>query len=384
VGGGGPRIFVIAGEPSGDQHAAMLGEALRARRDVELMGVGGRRMREAGFELLYDSTQWSGIGVVESLKRVPMLLSVQRRLVGRLTSSPPDLLVLVDFGAFNVRLARRLAGGERPPILYYFPPRSWQRNADYRGLAGIVDRVATVFEWGEELLRAAGVDGRFVGHPVVDRIQPADAATRAELREELGLAADDLVIGLLPGSRRTEVLCNGRVQLEAARIIAERRPGARFLLSVAPSAPDELLTGLAGRFGPAGRVTTVGGVARIVSAADMVITACGTATLEAAAALTPMIIMYVGTWLMHVEKRLRRFDPEFTGMPNIVVGREVVPELIDTRATAPAIAEAVEHLLSDAGALAAMRTDLRAVRDRLGEPGVSARVADMALEMLGR
>ncbi len=382
--GGGPRVFVIAGEPSGDQHAAMLGEALRARRDLRLTGIGGPRMRAAGFELLYDSTDWSGIGVVESLKSVPMLLGIQRRLVRHLASSPPDLLVLVDFGAFNVRLARRLARGKRPPILYYFPPGSWRRNADYRGLAGIVDRVATVFAWGEELLRAAGVDGRFVGHPVVDRIQPPDAQARAALREKLAPGADAPVIGLLPGSRRTEVLCNGRVQLEAARIIAAHRAGTRFLFSAAPGIPEDLLMRQVERFGPAGQVMTVGGVMRIVSAADLVISACGTATLEAAAALTPMVVMYRGTWLMHAEKWLRRFHPEFVGMPNIIAGREIVPELIDTRATAPAIAEAVLHLLEDADARAAMRAELRALREGLGAPGVSGRVADMALDMMAR
>ncbi len=360
----------------------MLGEALLAERAVELLGVGQRRMREAGFELLFDSTGWSGIGVVESLKRVPMLVRRQRRIADHLLSSPPDLLVLVDFGAFNVRLARRVRRDGMPRTLYYFPPRSWSRQADYGDLAGLVDRVATPFAWSEERVRAAGIDATWVGHPVVDRIGPLRPGARTALRRRLGLAAEDIVVGLLPGSRLTEIRCNGPQVLGAARLIAKRMPRARFLLSIAPSVPEGLPARQVDRFGPGDRVTPLGGVTEIVSCADLVISAAGTATLEAAAALCPMVIVYRGTLLMSLEKRLRRFRPGHVGMPNIVAGREVVPELLDLDANAADIARTALELLSDGDALEGMRRRLVKVRARLGEPGVSARVARMALEMI--
>ncbi len=377
-----PRIFVVAGEPSADQHAAMLGEALCRLRPVVLEGVGQEQMARVGFDLAYDSTGWSGIGVVESLRRVPMLWRRMGALVRRLLDDPPDLLVPIDFGAFNVRLARRLKRRGGPAILYYFPPRSWSRDASYESMAGIVDAAATPFQWSEQRLREAGIRARWVGHPVVDRIAPPTDVERRTLREELGLDENAPVIGLLPGSRRTEVICNGRQMLEAVRIIGEQIPGTQVLLSRAVGIRAETIDALIRRAGLEARVVLLDGVARIVQAADIVISSAGTATLEAAAALCPMTIVYRGTWLMHIEKLVRRFNVELVGMPNIIAGREIVPELIDEHATADRIAREAIKLLTDEALQRQQVEALSAVRESLGEPGVSQRVAEMALNMI--
>lgn len=377
-----PRVFVVAGEPSGDQHAALLGAELQARRPVALSGVGQGLMRAAGFDLLCDSTGWSAIGVAESLRRVPMLHRRMRTIVRHLLDSPPDLLVLVDFGAFNVRLARRLQWHGRPPTLYYFPPRSWSREADYRGLAGLVERVATPFAWSVERLREAGLDATWVGHPVVDRISPASAPERAELRQALGVAAASTVVGLLPGSRPQEIAMIGPALLGAARIIAAERPGTRFLLSVAPGSDARVLRRQVERAGLGELMTLRSGVTEIVRAADLAITASGTATLEAAAALCPMVVVYRGTGLMKLEMAARRARFEFVGMPNIVAGEAVVPELLAEDATPERMAATALDLLTDDAALEAMRGRLVKVRGQLGEPGVSGRVAELALEMI--
>ncbi|MEA3402018.1 MAG: hypothetical protein U9R79_12345 [Armatimonadota bacterium] len=378
-----PQVFVVAGEPSADQHAAMLGEALRRRRQVGLLGVGQRRMREAGFELRFDSTGWSGIGVVESLRRVPMLLVRMRQLTAHLVSLRPDLLVLMDFGAFNVRLARRLRGELPGPILYYFPPRSWSLDADYHSLTGLVDRVATPFQWSEGRLREAGINARWVGHPVVDRIEPAHAEERAHLRQSLGLRPEVPVVGMLPGSRPAEARCNGAVMLGAAKRIAREVPEVGLVLSVAPSIPRRLLERQVRRAGLADRVLLLEGVTEIVRAADVVVSSAGTATLEAAAALCPMVIIYRGTWLMRLERLLRRFRVDHVGMPNIVAGERIVPELVGRQARPGSTAEAVLELLGDERRREAVVQGLARVRHRLGEPGVSDRVAAMAFEMMG-
>ncbi|MGC9317287.1 MAG: lipid-A-disaccharide synthase [Armatimonadota bacterium] len=378
-----PQVFVVAGEPSADQHGAMLGEALRRRCQVRLTGVGQRRMRDAGFELRFDSTGWSGIGVVQSLSRVPMLMVRMHQLTIHLVSVRPDLLVLMDFGAFNVRLARRLRRELTSPILYYFPPRSWSRDADYRTLRGVVDRVATPFPWSEGRLREAGIDARWVGHPVIDRIEPAHGEGRVRLRRELGLNAETPLVGMLPGSRSAEVRCNGPVMLGAAKLIIRDVPEMRFLLSVAPSIPRRLLERQVDRAGLTDRVLLLEGVSEIVRAADMVVSSAGTATLEAAAALCPMVIIYRGTWLMRLERLLRRFRVDSVGMPNIVAGERVVPELIGGEARPSCVAAAALALLGDEPRRAAVVRGLQRVRDRLGEPGVSDRVAAMASEMMG-
>lgn len=377
-----PRIFVIAGEPSADTHAAMLGEALLRERRVRLCGVGQSRMREAGFDLLHDSAGWSGIGVIDSLRRAPGLMLRMRGLTRHLIAEPPDLLMPIDFGAFNVRLVRRVRRRLDCPVLYYFPPRSWCREADYGGLAGLVDLVATPFPWSEQRLREAGINARWVGHPVVDRIRPSGPEERAALRAKLGVPSGERVIGLLPGSRRTEIRCNAPQMLGAAETIGDAIGGARFLLSVAPGASEDTLREKVARFGLSARTTLLRGVSEIVRAADLVIATSGTATLETAAAGCPMVIVYGGTWLMSLEKRVRRFSAPFIGMPNIVAGEEVVPELIDRDAVAPRIARSALRLLEDEAEMERMRRRLEGVREQLGEPGVSARVARMALDMI--
>lgn len=376
-----PQIFVVAGEPSADKHGAMLGTALLDAAEVRLAGVGQTRMREAGFDLLFDSAGWSGIGVIESLKRVPLLFVRMRMLTRHLTDAPPDLLVLIDFGAFNVRLARSLREATHFPILYYFPPRSWSRRANYSGLAGLVDRVATPFPWSERRLHEAGIDATWVGHPVIDRIQPPSSEDLRALRAKLQVAQARRVVGLLPGSRETEIRCNGPAMLRAAEQIAREIPDTTFLLSVAPGVRREPLEEQVARFGLAERAVLVEGLTEIVRTSDFVIASSGTATLETAAAGCPMVIVYKGTWLMGLEKRLRRFAVPFVGLPNIIAGEEIVPELIHHDANAKKIAAASLDLLTDDEAMAAMRDRLCAVRAQLGERGVSERVAEMALSM---
>ncbi|MBD3292503.1 MAG: hypothetical protein GF393_06235, partial [Armatimonadia bacterium] len=317
-----PQVFVIAGEPSADKHGAMLGEALSRAANVRLAGVGQTRMRDAGFDLIFDSSGWSGIGVVESLKRVPLLFVRMQMLTRHLTDTPPDLLVLIDFGAFNVRLARSIRDQVDCPVLYYFPPRSWSREADYTGLAGLVDRVATPFPWSERRLHEADIDAAWVGHPVIDRIDPPSTEERRSLRAKLRVASDNPVVGLLPGSRRTEIRCNGPEMLGAAEMIAREIPDAAFLLSRAPGVSKDRLELLVARLGLTERTVLVEGLTEIVQASDFVIAASGTATLETAAAGCPMVIVYRGTWLMGLEKRLRHFALPFVGLPNIIAGEE--------------------------------------------------------------
>jgi len=378
-----PVIFVVAGDASGDQHAAMLGEALLARREVRLVGVGQDRMRRAGFELLFDSTGWSAIGLPQALQRVPKLLVRGKQILNWLSQNPPDLVVLVDFSAFNVRLARGINREQKPPILYYFPPRSWSRSArGYEKLAKIVDRVATPFSWSADLLRSAGVDATWVGHPVVDRIAPLEEAAKAALRARLALRPHQgKVIGILPGSRKAEIRCIGPQALRAAKIIRQSLPERQLLMSVPPGVKPEVLARQVRRARVQG-VQLVSGTRDIVRAADMVITASGTATLEAAAAGCPMVVTYPATMLMWLECRLRHAEIEHIAMPNIIANRRIVPELVYRQATARALAEAALRLLRAPARLEKTQRELLKVREALGRPGVSGRVAAIALEML--
>jgi lipid-A-disaccharide synthase len=377
-----PVIFVVAGEASGDQHAAMLGEALLRRRQVRLVGVGQQRMRQAGFELLFDSTQWSAIGLAQAARSIPALLLRGRQVARWLSRHPADLVVLVDFGAFNVRLAQVIKRGPSPGVLYYFPPRSWSRSArGYEPLARVVDRVATPFPWSADILRAAGIDATWVGHPVVDRIQPLEGEARTRLRDRLGLRPGGPIIGILPGSRLAEVTANGPSALRAASLIRDRLPGAQFMVSVAPGIPPRLLERQVRRARLRG-ARLISGLRDIVRAADLVITSSGTATLEAAAAACPMVVMYRAGALIRLECRLRHPELAHISLPNIIADRTIVPELVAREATGPALAEAALGLLRDPARLQETRRHLLKVRGALGPPGVSARVADIALAMM--
>ncbi|MCD6362244.1 MAG: lipid-A-disaccharide synthase [Armatimonadetes bacterium] len=376
-----PTILAIAGEPSGDQHTAGLGEALLERADVRLLGVGQTAMEEAGFELLCNSSGWGGIGLYQSLIRCPMLHFPTRKILRHIFSDPPDLLVLVDFGAFNVRLARRIRRRVKVPVLYYFPPRSWCRHASgYWRLRDVIDRWATPFSWSAEILQSEGLDATWVGHPVVDRISPND--DRRSLREEMGLPPEGPVIGLLPGSRSYEISSNGPVMLKAAGLIKQEFGDAQIMISRAPSIRREAIERMIRR-AQLNDARVEEGIDTIARVADVVITSAGTATLELTAAACPMVVMYRGTTLMRLEELFRRIGRMNIALPNIVANRKIVPELTAWNATPARLAASVLELLNDPQRYQQMRDDLMEVRGMLGPPGVAGRVADIALEMLG-
>jgi lipid-A-disaccharide synthase len=373
-----PEILFVVGEPSGDLHAAQLAEELRRRGDFRLTGAGGPRMRAAGVKTDFDSSRWGAIGVADALRKVPALYLRKLDLLRLLRRRRPALLIYMDFGAFNVRLARAVRQLPfRQPTMYYFPPASWDRSArDRSPLAALVDVVATPFPWSEQLLRQDGVPAHFVGHPVLDRLAPA--ADQAGLRRDLGLPPAAHYLGLLPGSRPVERRLLGPQMLRAARELI-RDGGYHFLWSSPPGAaakpdvPDPSL---------AGHLTVIRESADIFRAADLVLTSFGTATLEAAAALCPMLTMYRGTWAMRLQYRLMRIPTAYYAMPNIILQRELVPELIQDEATGPRLAARVRELIAAPEALSAMRDGLREVRLSLGEPGAARRTADLVLQAL--
>ncbi|MEI6503006.1 MAG: hypothetical protein WCP21_18510 [Armatimonadota bacterium] len=373
-----PEIFFVAGEPSGDLHAALLAEELRKRAEVSLTGAGGDRMRAAGVATDFDSSAWGAIGVPEALGKVPMLYRRKLQILRLLRQRRPALLVYVDFGAFNVRLARAVR--QLPfhqPTMYFFPPSSWDKSErDRSPLAALADVVATPFAWSETLLRHSGVNAHWVGHPVVDRIVPV--ADQRALRRQLGLPEAAHYVGLLPGSRKVERALLGPQMLQAARLLRERGD-YHFLWSAPPSCAagqDRLPEDLSNH------LTVMERSEAIFRASDLILTSFGTSTLEAAAATTPMLTMYRGTAAMRLQYRLMKIATPYYAMPNIIAGRPLVPELIQDEASGPELARRVAELFDQPEALQAMRDGLRAVRAQLGEPGAAARAAQLALDTL--
>jgi lipid-A-disaccharide synthase len=344
---------LVAGEASGDLHGADLLTALRARLPaLEVFGIGGQRLREAGMETVADAGEVATVGFLEGAGRLRALVRAYRALVRRIRTERPDLCVLVDFPEFNLRLAR-VAKRAGVPVLYYIGPQVWAwRRGRVRKIARRVDRLALVFPFEPPLYAARVPAVEFVGHPLLDRVRVT--RSREETLRRHGLDPARRTVVLLPGSRPSEI-----DQLLPALLEAHVRAAG---LAVPVVADDTY---------------------NLIAAADLALVSSGTATLECALLECPMVIVYRVSALTAMLARLLVRGVRNIGMPNIVAGREVVPELLQRHANGAGIAAAARGILEDPGRHAAIVRDLRQVRERLGRGGAAGRAAAMALEMLG-
>jgi lipid-A-disaccharide synthase len=374
-----PRILIVTGEASGDLHGANLAAAIRALRpDVELIGVGGSKMRAAGVRLIQGIERLDAIGLV-GLAQLRAAVHTYRSLVRLLRATVFDSVVFVDNPGLNLRLARaaRRAGHR---VFYYIAPQIWAWHGSRINLiARVVDHMIVILPFEEALYRRAGVRCDFVGHPLLDAVAPS--YDQAELRKRFGVEGAVRVIGLLPGSREKEVCALLPMMLDAAARLAREEPGVQFLLARASSVGAGLVEELT-----AGAKVTVriqpDQPSEVMAASDLLLVASGTATLQAAVIGTPMVLVYRVSWLTYwIARWLITVD--CIGLVNIVAGRRIVPELIQRGATAECLAKEAARLLRDQSAYDEMRAALRVVREQLGEPGASRRAAKIILAECG-
>lgn len=371
------HIFLLTGEPSGDLHGAHLARALRSLHpDITITGVGGTRMRQAGVTLSAESEHWGAIGIPEALRKVPSLFVEMRRLVRHLTANPPDALVLIDFGAFNVRLLHRLRGSAIPTI-YFIPPGCWSRHRAPGQLPFLVDAVATPFPWSVENLRAAGAPVRieWVGHPLLEYTR--DANTRAAARQLLGINDDRPVVALVPGSRRSEVQRLMPVFVETVRRLD---PVPEVLVSVAPSIGEAALRALLPPEMPAHFLDGIDYTR--IRAADAALVASGTATLELACLDLPMVVAYrgsLGTWIQY-QILVRTRGLRHVALPNILAEKTVVPERLQAEASPETLARDLAELLYASPARGAQRQAFTAIRSWLGDGQACAHTARLILD----
>ncbi len=356
-------IALVAGEPSGDQLGAGLINAIRRRRPhSRFVGVGGPMMAAAGCDILFDMERIGVIGLDGLWRKLPDILNIRRRLLAHIKATQPAAFVGVDAPDFNLSLARRLkrAHGRRPRCIQYVSPTVWAwRGYRIRKIRRAIDHMLALFPFEADYYRRHRVPVTCVGHPMADQISTPD---RAAARRRLGCDAG-LLIALLPGSRRSEIRRHGRIFLAAARRILRHRPRATFILPFAgAAAADEFA-----RCCQLGKlpVRTVHGNARLaLEACDVAILASGTAALEAALLRRPHLVVYrlaaPSYWLM---RRLRH--TEHYAMPNQLLPRPMVTELIQGQATAANIARETEALLSDPAKTAALEQHFAALHRQL-------------------
>lgn len=378
-------VLLAVGDASGDAHAADFVRALRERRpEARFVALGGAELSAAGARLCADQRDLAVGGLVELIPSAARIVRVWRKLGAALRDTRPDLVVLVDSSGFNLPFARR-ARRLGIPTLYYVAPQVWAwRRGRIRKLARRVDRMAVILPFEAELYRRAGVDARFVGHPLVERTARATREMdRAAARAKLGLPEAARVVALLPASRRNEVRHVLPVHLETARVLHARDPRLHFVLPVAPSLDREatLARVREARLPSLLRIDCVPGRSlEVLCASDVVLSKPGTATLEAVLLDRPLVVAARGHPVtVALLRRLVRVD--WLAMPNLIAGECVVPEFLQAAARPQAIAEALlEHL---EGPVRVRQLERFAeLRGCLGGEGASARAAALAEEMI--
>lgn len=383
-----PRILIVTGEASGEMHGASLASSIRALRpDAEILGVGGDRLRAAGVEIVQGNDRLDAIGMV-GLAQLRAAIQTYRALTRLFRHARLDAVVFIDNPGLNLRLARAAKrAGHR--VVYYIAPQVWAWNPRRLNLiARVVDRMLVILPFEEALFREAGVRCDFVGHPLLDVMAPS--YDRTELRKRFGLDAARPVIGLLPGSREREVRALLPAMLEAAAVLAREHPGLGVLVAQAASISTALLEDLTAGSGVPLRIVR-DQASEVMAASDLLLVASGTATLQAAIVGTPMVLAYRASWLSYwlAQGLIRAHRTGLVarlgciGLVNIVAGRRLVPELLQSEATAARLAGEAGRLLGDPAAAEAMRAVLREVRASLGAPGASRRAAALVLEACG-
>lgn len=374
------RIMISAGEASGDLHGADLARALLEQAPgVSLFGMGGPLMREAGVELLFNPTSMSTVGFVEALRSVNVLRRVLARLGQAMDERRPDALVCIDFPGFNMRLAA-LAHSKGIPVLYYFSPTVWawgKGRADK--LAQLDVTILAVFPFEAEAYRQAGCRVEFVGHPLLDRVRPS--GDRETVRRTFSVSGEQPLIAILPGSREQELDHLLSPMLAAARLVLEHKPQARFVLPVAHTLRAQDVSMSVREAGDLPVQVLEGRTYDALYASDAAIISMGTATLEAALLGVPHVACYRVSGATY---QLARFlvKVPYVALPNIIMGREVIPELLQSRVTGENLARELLALL-DPARQAAVRVELSQVRARLGEGGAVARAAAAVLARAG-
>jgi len=369
------RILIVTGEASGDLHGAQLAKAIMALDPTtQLVGIGGPGMRAAGVSLVPGVPQLDVMGLI-GLSAIRAMVQRVRTIRRVLKTEAWDLVVLIDNPGLNFHFARvAKAAGRR--VLYYIAPQLWAwRPGRMKWIQRRVDHVVVILPFEPELYRRAGVRCTFVGHPLLDTVAPH--YDRAKLRREFGLGESTRVVGLLPGSRVSEVEMLLPVLLKAAAQLAVAEPGTQFILAQASSIDDNLIQALL-QYSPVPVRVVHDQASEVMALSDVLFIASGTATLQAAVVGTPMVLLYktspltyqLARWLITVK---------WIGLVNLVAGRSIVPELIQDEATDERLCQEVLHLLRNPSAYNDMKEGLRQVRKSLGEPGASSRAAQVAL-----
>ncbi len=370
------EIFISAGEASGDLHGSHLARAIWSiAPQTRICCLGGPQMQAQGVQVIVDNRKISVVGATEVVAHVREIYGAWVKIRSHLLASRPSLVILIDFPDFNLFLgsfAKKI--GAR--VFYYISPQLWGwREGRVRKIRKLVDRMAVILPFEKEFYASNGMDVDYVGHPLVDIM--ADLPDKAQC-DRLYRNCNGPLIGLLPGSRHGEIKLLFDILMEAGLIISKSFPNARFIMPLAPSLDPSEMQARVARWPLPVRVVP-NDTYRAIRACDLILTTSGTVTLEAAILETPMIIIYK---LSKLSTKIGRMliRAKFAGLPNLIADREIAPEFVRDEPTGPRLASCAIKLLMNPALLEEQRIALKNIRNQLGAPGISARVARLALD----
>jgi lipid-A-disaccharide synthase len=369
------KLYVIAGESSGDSHAAVLmSELLAIAPDIEFHGAGGAKMREVGGSHIFDWTQEAVVGLWDVLMKYPYFRGQFYRMYHEIVDLQPSAVIFVDYPGFNLRLARYLnRKGFRGKKIYYISPQVWAWNQGrIPKMSRFLDLMLCIFPFEKPLYEASGLRTEFVGHPMLARLE----------RRRISATRDPKLVGLLPGSREREVRRILPTMLIAASLLKQREPELHFEVSAASEKMTALIGKIAAKNGFTDLPISVGDASGLMQRAAVGMVASGTATMEASFFRFPFVLIYKVSWLTFIPGRML-VRVQHLGMPNILAGRTMIPEFIQHQARPEAIADAVWQLSSDDSYRSSMIRGMDEVILQLTEVEAGHRAAEVVLRELG-
>jgi lipid-A-disaccharide synthase len=370
------QVLIVAAEASSSLYAQRLLEHWKKTGvEIEAFGIGSQAMENMGFTRLGRSEEMAVVGLQEVIKHLPLIRKVYNGLLAEAEKRKPSFALLLDYPDFNLRLAKDLKK-RGIKVIYYISPQVWAwRTSRVKLIRKVVDHMLVLFPFEEKFYREHDVRVSFVGHPALDEL-PESLQRPLEARTRFGLSENDVVLGLMPGSRHSEIEHHLKTQLAAAEILIRRHPAIRPVLMVAPTLERDYVKKAMGDFSFPIQIVKESPL-EMIALADVVLCASGTATLMVGLMEKPMVIMYrmnaVTAWFA---KRLVTKTP-FFGMVNLVMNRKVVPELFQEEANPERLAKELEHLLMAPGERAKVEHELRSLKDKLGQKGATEKVASV-------
>lgn len=366
------KIMISVGEASGDLHGASVARALKnIHPNSKIFGMGGKAMRAAGVDIVYDIADLGVIGFVEIVKNLPKLFRLRDTLGELMERERPDVLVIIDYHGFNIRLAK-IAKQKGIPVISYICPKVWAwGRGRAKEVAETVEKVAAIFPFEVDVYREAGAKVTFVGHPLLDIVKTT--MDKDEAYHYFGARPKEPVVLLLPGSRQQEIVNLLPVMLETAEKIVKQVPNCQFFLPVASTISQEMIQDMISRY-HVPVILTHDNTYDLMNIADVAIAASGTVTLEAAILNLPTVVIYKVAALSYFLGKIVIKIPHIS-LPNIVAGRKIVPELLQYAVNADNIAKETMPILVDSNVRNTILQDLAEMREKLGSPGAVKRVA---------